>query len=153
MKTLLMLLLMALSISAYTQELVATSVSIGKPGEIHIRVGDLRNSMGHVVALLFNKQQGYPDASDLALHKLSVTIQNKTAHLQFSNLLAGKYVVSLFHDEDNNGKLNRNGFGAPAEGVGVSNNIPGNFGPPDYKKCQIEVTHGKTEIAIAMKYF
>jgi len=144
---------MTFSISAHTQGLVATSMSIGESGEIHIRVEALRNSVGNVVALLFNNQKGYPDTSELALHKLKVAIQNKTAKLQFTNLLAGKYVISLFHDEDNNGKLKRYGFGAPAEGVGVSNNIPGYFGPPDYEKCQIEVTRGKTEIDIAMRYF
>jgi len=153
MKKLLLLLLMTLSIPAHTQELAATSMSIGESGEIHVHVEALRSSVGHVVALLFNKQKGYPDASELALNKLKVTIKNKTAKLPFTNLLAGKYVVSLFHDEDNNGKLKRYGFGTPAEGVGVSNNIPGNFGPPDYEKCQIEVTRGRTEIDIAMRYF
>jgi len=153
MKTLFTTLLMMLSIPVHTQELALTSKTIAESGEIHIQVGALRSSTGLVVALLFNTQQGYPNASDLALHKLKVSIQNKTAKLKFTNLLAGKYVVSLFHDEDNNGKLKQYGFGAPAEGVGVSNNIPGNFAPPDYEKCQIEVTNGKTEINIAMRYY
>jgi len=41
----------------------------------------------------------------------------------------GKYAVSVFHDENSNGKLDTNFLGIPREGVGASNNAKGHFGP------------------------
>jgi uncharacterized protein (DUF2141 family) len=40
----------------------------------------------------------------------------------FSNLEPGNYSVAAVHDENSNGKLDKNFVGVPSEGYGVSNN-------------------------------
>jgi len=42
------------------------------------------------------------------------------------------YAVSVFHDENYNGKLDTNLLGIPREGVGASNDARGNFRPPKF---------------------
>jgi uncharacterized protein (DUF2141 family) len=53
--------------------------------------------------------------------------------LLFKNLSPGEYVVRIFHDENNNQKMDMNAFGMPTEGYGFSNEAIGNMGPPQYK--------------------
>jgi uncharacterized protein (DUF2141 family) len=50
----------------------------------------------------------------------------------------------VYHDEDENGLLNKNGiFGIPSEAYGFSNNPRAFFGPPDYEKCTFQVASDK----------
>jgi uncharacterized protein (DUF2141 family) len=48
---------------------------------------------------------------------------------EFVGVASERYAVSVFHDENSNGKLDRNLLGIPREGVGASNNAVGHFGP------------------------
>lgn len=67
-------------------------------------------------------------------------------------LLPGDYAVSLLHDENANGKLDKNLLGIPTEGVGFSQNPRLAFGPPTYAATRFDVA-GDTVEAIRMKYF
>lgn len=67
-------------------------------------------------------------------------------------LLPGDYAVSLLHDENGNGKLDKNMLGIPVEGVGFSQNPKLAFGPPSYQAVRFDVAHDTVE-AIHMKYF
>ena len=46
----------------------------------------------------------------------------------FEGIPRGIYAVSVFHDENMNGKLDKNHLGAPKEGYGTSNNTQQRMG-------------------------
>ena len=68
----------------------------------------------------------------------------------FEGLESGMYAVSLFHDENDNGKLDANFMGIPREPYAFSNNAKGFFGPPTFQDCQFEVVQGTKEIVISL---
>lgn len=45
----------------------------------------------------------------------------------------GDYALSVFYDQDGNGKLNTNFIGMPKEPIALSNNAVSRFGPPSYE--------------------
>ena len=47
----------------------------------------------------------------------------------------GYYAVKLYHDENQNKKLDKNFFGIPTEGYGFSND-PSSIGVPSYEKAR-----------------
>jgi uncharacterized protein (DUF2141 family) len=49
------------------------------------------------------------------------------------DLPPGEYALSIFHDTNDNGKLDTNFIGIPKEPVALSNNARPRFGPPKYK--------------------
>ncbi len=49
--------------------------------------------------------------------------------VDFKNLAEGEYALALFHDENANKKLDKNFFGVPQEGYGISNNPKTVFEP------------------------
>ncbi|MDR2926843.1 MAG: DUF2141 domain-containing protein [Cytophagaceae bacterium] len=51
---------------------------------------------------------------------------------------AGCYAVVIFHDINDNGKLDMGAFG-PTEPYGYSNNAKGQYGPPSFADCAIKV--------------
>ena len=119
---------------------------------LRVHVDALRNSDGMVNALVFNDQAGYPSDVSRALRHASSPITDGAVEFEFQDLPAGQFVVTIVHDENNNGKLDRHWYGKPVEGVGVSNNVHSVFGPPDYEKCLVPVTSGVKQIDIAVVY-
>ena len=47
----------------------------------------------------------------------------------------GQYAASAYHDEDDDGSLNTNLFGAPSEPFGFSNDARARFGRPDFAEA------------------
>jgi uncharacterized protein (DUF2141 family) len=53
----------------------------------------------------------------------------------------GEYALVIYHDLNENGKLDTGLFGIPTEKYGFSNNAKGLMGrPPSYQKAKIELT-------------
>src|SRR5579864_1002607 len=86
-----------------------------------IRVVDLRNHNGDLIFGVFDQPKGFPSVKGN-----SVNWQVKPASanvVEFSAKLApGKYAASVLHDENRNGKMDRDAVGIPLEGYGVTNN-------------------------------
>jgi uncharacterized protein (DUF2141 family) len=57
----------------------------------------------------------------------------------FADLRPGTYAVSVFHDANGNGTLDRNLFGLPTEKYGFSRDAPGRMGPPDFEDAALTI--------------
>ena len=132
------------------------TLSIFQPAEnndIKVNIINLRNNRGHVLISLFKDGIGYPDKPEKALKKANLSINNKTAIINFTGLPAGNYAIAILHDENDDLKMNTNFFGIPKEGYGFSNNVTGTFGPPGYNKAKfIHTTACNTMIQIKTRY-
>lgn len=64
------------------------------------------------------------------------------ADIVFTNLRPGRYAVIAFHDENGNGKLDKNFWGVPTEPYGFSNDAHANLGPPSFEDAAIRITEG-----------
>ncbi len=56
----------------------------------------------------------------------------------------GEYALSIFHDVNDNGKLESNFIGLPKEPAGLSNNLRPRFGPPKFKDAKFALEAGAT---------
>jgi len=86
-----------------------------------IKVKNLRNSDGTVQFALYNKEGSIPDQKFKAFYKIKkANISNGASRLTFNDLPKGRYAVTVLHDENENGKIDK-GFILPIEGIGFSN--------------------------------
>ena len=60
----------------------------------------------------------------------------------------GTYAVKLFHDANDNGRLDTNWIGIPKERFGFSNNAMGRFGPPDFDAVRFALDGPRLELEI-----
>jgi uncharacterized protein (DUF2141 family) len=125
-----------------------------KPEEgIRVSVTNLRNNDGHVLVSLFKDGAGYPDEAEKAIRKGKVIIRENKAWIIFTGLPPGNYAVAILHDENDDMKMNKNGFGIPKEGYGFSNNVMGTFGPPSFTRASFRFGEEKfTEVSIKTRY-
>ncbi len=71
----------------------------------------------------------------------------------FDNLPVGTYAIAIFHDSNNNKKLDKNWVGIPKEGYGFSNNVFGTFGPPSFQEASFKVkANNTTNLKIKLEY-
>jgi uncharacterized protein (DUF2141 family) len=71
----------------------------------------------------------------------------------FVKLPQGVYAVSLFHDENRNGKLDSGVMRIPKEGYGFSNNPAKRFGPPKYEETTFVLSQPQYTTEIKLVYW
>ncbi len=92
------------------------------------------------------------DESNHTVKKLKHLIGSKEDTIFiFTNLPFGKYAVRAFHDENNNGKLDKGVFGQPIEGWGVSNDARGFMCAPTLSKM-LFMHNSATKISFKLSY-
>ena len=120
--------LLTLAILCSTMALQAQTLTVVATG--------LKNDKGEVQFSLYNKEGTIPDKTLSKYCKMQrVPIEGTTARAVFKDLPKGIYAVSVFHDENNNGKIDK-GLFLPEEGVGLSRyNKFSLFNLPNFKKA------------------
>ncbi|MDW7694294.1 DUF2141 domain-containing protein [Flammeovirgaceae bacterium SG7u.111] len=63
----------------------------------------------------------------------------------------GMYAISIFHDKNNNGMLDKNMLGIPKEKFGFSKNPPLVFGPPSFNDSAFNVQNGLDTVQINLR--
>ncbi len=111
---------------------------------LKVIVTGFKNNNGEAQISLYNKDGTIPDKNTNQFYKTKrVIIYNKKAQTIFKNLPKGRYAVSVYHDENNNHKLDK-GFMLPIEGVGLSNfNSMNLFNIPNFKKASFLLNKDK----------
>ncbi len=120
--------------------------------DLTIVVTGLRNDRGEVQFSLYNKEGTIPDKALDKYYKMErVPITGTTVKALFKDLPEGRYAVSVFHDENNNSKIDK-GLLMPKEGVGLSNYKTINlFNLPNFKKASFPLNRDK-EVRIGIIY-
>lgn len=118
-----------------------------------VEVSGLRNNKGEVQFSLYNKDGTIPDKKQNQYFlKKRMEIKNGRATVSFENLPKGRYAISVFHDENNNGKIDK-GMLTPKEGVGLSNFKTINlFNLPNFKTASFNFS-GNMQKKIKTIYF
>lgn len=132
--------------------LLAQNCFAADSGNLTIQVNGLLHERGKVIANLFREGDNVMKIKTAYLHAQG-KIGDKKAQFVFQNLKYGKYAVTVFHDENDNGILDHNIFRIPAEPLGFSNGFQmGLFsGLPSFEKLQFDFEPGADAIAITLK--
>ncbi|MFM2170512.1 MAG: hypothetical protein RI957_741 [Verrucomicrobiota bacterium] len=122
-----------------------------RAAEIAITVKGVRNDKGNIAALAFVNGRGFPDRVDLAKTQAVVSARQGVVTIVLKNVPAGQVALTVLHDEDGDGKLKRNMFGIPSEGVGMTGKPLGNRAPR-FDEAIVEI-QGDEKREISLKYW
>ncbi|MEY4595687.1 MAG: hypothetical protein RLZZ506_99 [Bacteroidota bacterium] len=121
---------------------------LGATYDLEVQVEGIPNTKGTLFIGLFNSSATFPNYGK-QYKGVVVTHEGKSHVYKFKNLPKDTYALAIYHDENKNGKLDKNLFGAPTEAYGFSNNARETFSAPSFeaakvvldrdKKCQIRV--------------
>ena len=126
---------------------------INQRGTVVVHMTGFRNNEGAVRIALYDQENGFPMEYEMSLAYGSSTVQDSVSQFIFEEIQYGDYAIGVLHDEDANGELKTNFLGMPREGIGVSNNAKGSFGPPKFEDCLFTVDKDTVQLTIILDYF
>ena len=119
-----------------------------------VRITGARNTKGKIGVTLFQNAQGFPDDASKAIRQQSVEVDPSTmsAQVTFKDLPQGTFAVSVLHDENGNGKMDKNFVGMPKEGYGASNNPKKKKRAPTFDEAKFSLNSSGQTIEITLMY-
>ena len=123
-----------------TISIFVSTLGYAQSNKLTVNVTNFKSNQGKVMIGIYNGQENFIKKS---VFRKSSTIQDNSAKVVFKNLPSGEYAISLYHDENENNKLDTGWFGIPNEGYGCSNNAKGMMGPPKYEDAKFQLTSNK----------
>ncbi|WP_462249449.1 DUF2141 domain-containing protein [Ekhidna sp.] len=115
--------------------------------ELIVKVENIKDLKGSLKIAVYNHEDHFLSNAIMSDDKI---IDSNEMTFSFKGLVEGIYAISLFHDENDNGKLDSNFIGIPTEPYAFSNNAKGMFGPPSFEDCKFEVKADAREIVISL---
>jgi len=103
-----------------------------------ITINNIKSIGGHVQIAVYNDEISYMSDKVYKYHSAKVG-KNGNLEIRLENIEKGSYSICIFHDENDNGKLDKNFLGMPIEPYGFSNNPKIFFSPPGFKDTMINV--------------
>ena len=123
-------------------------VSFGQQScELIVKVENIKKVEGSLMVAIYDHEDHFLTKEIIGKGKV---IKSNQIEFHFEGLGEGTYAVSLFHDKNDNGKLDSNFMGIPSEPYAFSNNAKGMFGPPSFEQCKFEIKGGIHKIVISL---
>ena len=120
---------------------------------IVVQVSGLRSDSGSVRCSLYDDAEGFPEGQKHVVGRARALPSGKAATCTFGAPGRGKrYAVVIHHDENDDGKFQRNAVGVPLEGYGFSNNVRPVLSAPSFEACAFSFKGGETAVGITARY-
>ena len=126
-------------------------ISIIHTNNVRIIIPNIRSDKGEILIAIYNKANGFPENAALAFRTTKMKAKKGSLAYVLNGLEHGKYAIAIFHDENGDGKMNKNMLGIPKEGYGVSNNVKNLMSAPAFKDAVFDHTK-ETELSIQLNY-
>ena len=116
-----------------------------------LEVSSFKNTRGTLNCRLFTKASDFPDGEGILTVRTPIAGANTTC--TFPNVEPGIYAVAVVHDENSNGKLDKNFVGVPSEGYGVSNNKTYALSAPKWEESVFTITASERKtLQVKLRY-
>ncbi len=128
----------------------AQGLVIGVAGaqEVEVTVSGIPAAEGKLMMSLCD-EDGYATWEGCAFAEPAAT--GDTVTYAFVDVAPGTYAISVYHDQNANGRIDFSDFGPPSEAYGSSNNPLPRMGPPLWDDIKFEVNaESDTTVAITL---
>jgi uncharacterized protein (DUF2141 family) len=116
--------------------------------DLVIHVDNVKSATGQVKVALY-------DNADTFLKQPARAVQAQAdkagTTLVFHDVAPGDYGFAVFHDTNDNGRMDRNLMGIPTEPFAFSNNAQGRMGPPDFAAVKLAVPAAGLDTSVTLR--
>ena len=143
--TFLLLLSLGLSNSTLAQEISYPEKE--KTTSFKLIIQGIDKIEGEIRIAVFDSKEKYTKDP---IHAVVLTVDSTTVIWKEQDLPFGEYAIAVYHDKNENGKIDTNILGIPKEDYGFSNDARGRFGPASWNdsKFTVDTKSYSTEINI-----
>jgi len=113
-----------------------------------LKITGFRSEKGQVRIAVFNAPEKWPEEP---IYSSTIDVNGEAVVWRINDVPYGDYAVAVFHDENRNGKMDKNLLGMPLEAYGFSNNVRVTFGAPKWENTKFAVKTLTKEVSIEVK--
>ena len=120
-----------------------------------VKISGIRNTNGRIWVGLWNSASGFPEGDSTSFRSAWIEgsqVRQSTVSTTFADLPPGEYAIVAMHDENRNDKLDKNFFGVPKEGWGVSNGFFSKTHSPTFNGAKFLLNQPTQVIPITIRY-
>lgn len=111
--------------------------------KLYLEVKGIDKIKGKIMVAVYSDSENFPKTGK-SYKNYSFSVSSKTMTLTLDGLNEGKpYAIAVYHDENDNEKLDENMFGMPTEKYGFSNNAREMFSAPSFESAKVVVKDNK----------
>lgn len=115
--------------------------------DLTVVIDDVKSAEGQLMIAVFDSAATFLQQPTKAVQAPAVA---GSATVVLKNMPAGGYAISLYHDANGNGKMDRNAVGMPVEDYGFSNNAMGRRGAPSFEQARVVLPAAGAVIHISL---
>lgn len=124
------------------------SASLASAADLTVQIADVKSSEGFLSIAVYN-------SADTFLKKPLTGVRTQAAKdgksVVVKDLPSGEYALVVYHDVNQNGKMDKNVMGIPTEDYAFSNNAMGTMGPPSFEAAKFQVTDAGTTAKVSLR--
>ncbi len=127
---------------------VSINKEVGQPAQVVVTLNGVESEDGSLLIYLHDNEYSYYSDDDINtdgitfFRKLNIPANSPTKQVTFDNIPTGQYAITAFHDEDNDGRLDRMivpFIGMPSESYGSSNDSFSYLSKGSFKDALIDI--------------
>ena len=136
---------------------LATSLLLSNPAaalsaNLTVTIKNVRSTAGEVYVAVYDSGSSFLKLEQARAQSRTKACKGEVV-LIFRDLPPGRYAVTAYHDENDNGRMDRNWLGIPTEGYGFSNDVRGAAGPPKFTQAAFGLENeADKSVSFSMKY-
>ncbi|MFN6529227.1 DUF2141 domain-containing protein [Nostoc sp. ChiSLP03a] len=131
----------------------AKTVNAEPTATLNVVVNGIHHKKGEICFRVYANEKGFPMSSTSEAQSGCAKITGTSVKKEFFGLKPGTYAVAVVDDQNGDRKLNKDFFGIPKEGFGISKNptVSIQTGTPKFRDASF-VVNKNTTVTIIMKY-
>ena len=128
-----------------------TTDTIEKKGNVPLRliVDNLKTSDGEIEVGVYTPKNKFPDEDD-KFKKYRFKAKKGKIDEMITDIPYGELALAIYHDENNNGKIDKNAIGIPKEPYAFSNNYKPTIKAPNFDNCRFSYNKKSSLVKISL---
>lgn len=137
---------LGLNFSTYSQEISYPEKE--NSAQFKLVIEGIDKIEGEIRIAVFDSKEKYTKEP---VYAVVIPVDSTTIVWEEESLAFGEYAIAVYHDKNENGKIDTNILGIPKEDYGFSNNARGRFGPASWEDSKFTVDGASFVTSISIK--
>ena len=118
---------------------------------MRLQFTNINDGQGSIYVAVYDQADKFLKEKKVRFQKIIPVSEPGKLEITLSDLPAGTYAISCFHDVNGNGKLDKNFLGIPVEPYGFSNNARPTFRAPNWEEARFYWEPGAEVVSIRLE--
>lgn len=116
-----------------------------------LNITNIQQNTGTIRVGIYDPNHGFGTDNDKPTYWKYMVITKAENQVVVFELPRGRYTVAIYHDLNDNNKIDKTFFGIPKEPYGFSNNFRPKFSAPKFEDCAFELSDSPKTLTIKLR--